>query len=61
MPRKERNERKKKEKKLDAAKGCKTISSMFKSRYPSAVIFETCLSTSVITETVIFVLQKSCL
>ena len=41
----------KKEKTLDAANGCKTISSMFKSRHSSAVIFETCFSTSFITET----------
>ena len=50
MPRKEWNERKKEKKKLDAAKECKTISSMFKSRYPSAVIYETCFNTSFITE-----------
>ena len=60
MPRKERNERKKEKKKLDAAKGCKTISSMFKSRYSSAVIYEICFITSFITETIVFVLRKSC-
>ena len=60
MLRKERNERKKEEKKLDAGKGCKTISSMFKSRFSLTVIFETCFSASFITETVDFALQKSC-
>ena len=60
MPQKEINERKKEEKKLDALKGCKTISSMFKSRYSSAVIFETCFSTSFITETVVFLLRENC-
>ena len=58
MPQKEKNEQKKEEKKLDAAKGCKTISSMFKSRYSSTVIFETCFSTSFITETVSFCSAK---
>ena len=58
MPQKERKKEKKEEKKLDAVKGCKTVSLMFKSRYPSAIIFETCFSTSFITETVVFVLQK---
>ena len=58
MPWKERNQPKKDEKKLDAVKGCKAISSMFKSRNLSTVIFETWFSTSFITETVVFVLQK---
>ena len=56
MPQKDRKKEKKEEKKLDAVKGCKTISLMFKSRYSSAIIFESCFSTSFITETVVFVL-----
>ena len=59
MPQKVRNEQKKNKKRLDAAKECKTIFSVFKSRYSWAVIFETCFSTSFITETVVFVLQKN--
>ena len=48
------------EKKLDAEKECKIISVMFKSRYSSVIIFEACFSTIFITETVVFILQKSC-
>ena len=58
MSRKERNELEKEEKTLDVAKECKTISSMFKSRYSTAVIFETYVSTSFITEPVVFVLRN---